>query len=62
MQHYDQKPFDETVCGAIIANSGVKEPSKRCKTFAMMDASNTVQIFVACAIQGVRFSSINCLR
>ena len=35
---------------------------KRCKTFAMMDASNTVQILVACVMQGIRFSSINCLR
>ena len=38
-----------------------KKPSKRCKTFAMEDASNTVQILVACAMQGIRFSSINCL-
>ena len=27
----------------------------------MTDASNTVQILVACAMQGIRFSSINCL-
>ena len=39
-----------------------KNPSKRCKTFAMEDASNTVQILVACAMQGIQFSSINCLR
>ena len=25
-RHYDQRPFDETVCDAIIANGGVKEP------------------------------------
>ena len=49
-RHYDQRPFDETVCDAIITNSGVKTRQKRCKTFAMTDASNTVQIFVACAI------------
>ena len=61
-QHYDQRSFDETVCDAIIANGGVKKPSKRCKMFAMEDASNTVQILVACAMQGIRFSSINCLR
>ena len=61
-RHYDQRPFDETVCGAIIANGGVKNPSKRCKTFVMEDASNTVQILVACAMQGIQFSSINCLR
>ena len=24
MRHYDQRPFDETVCDAIIANDGVK--------------------------------------
>ena len=61
-RHYNQRPFDETVCDAIIANSGVKNRQKRCKMFVMMDASNMVQIFVACAIQGIRFSSINCLR
>ena len=41
-RHYDQRPFDETVCDAIIANSGVKTRQKRCKTFAMEDASNMV--------------------
>ena len=51
-RHYDQRPFDETVCDAIIANNGVKEPSKKVKTFAMEDASNTVQILVVCAMQG----------
>ena len=61
-QHYDQSPFDETVCDAIIANGGVNKLSKRCKSFAMEDASNTVQILVACAMQGIRFSSINYLR
>ena len=61
-RHYDQRPFVETVCDAIIANGGVKKSSKKCKMFAMTDASNTVQIFVACVIQGIQFSSINCLR
>ena len=28
-RHYDQRPFDETVRDAIIANGGVKEPSKK---------------------------------
>ena len=28
-RHYDQRPFDETVCDAIIANGGVKKPSKK---------------------------------
>ena len=28
-RHYDQRPFDENVCDAIIANGGVKEPSKK---------------------------------
>ena len=27
-RHCDQRPFDETVCDAIIANGGVKNPSK----------------------------------
>ena len=52
----------ETVCDAIIANSGVKNHQKRRKTFAMTDASNTVQVLVACAMKGIQFSSINCLR
>ena len=52
----------ETMCDAIIANGGVRELSKMSKTFSMTDASNTVQILVACAMQGIRFSSINYLR
>ena len=43
------------MCNAIITNDGVREPSKMTKTFAMMDASNTVQILVVCAMmQGIR--------
>ena len=42
--------LQETVCDAIIANGGVREPSKMSKTFAMTDASNMVQILVACAM------------
>ena len=61
MRHYDQRPFNETVWDAIIANCGVKNPLKRCKPFAMTDASNTVQNLVACALQGIRFISINYL-
>ena len=59
---YDQRPFDETVCVAIIANGGGKNPSKRCKTFAMADTSNTVQILLACAMLGIRLIQQNCLR
>ena len=29
MRHYDQRHFDETVCDALIANGGVKNPSKK---------------------------------
>ena len=29
-RHYDQRPFDEIVCDALIANGDVKTPSKRC--------------------------------
>ena len=60
-RHYDQRTFDATVCDAIFANGGVKNHQKRCKTFVMMDASNTVQILVVCAMQGIWFSSINYL-
>ena len=61
-RHYDERPFDETVCDAIIANGGIKNRQKRCKTFAMEDASNTVQILVACAMQGIWLIQTNCLR
>ena len=30
-RHYDQRPFDETVCDAIIANGGVKNHQKGAK-------------------------------
>ena len=50
-RHYDQRPFDETMCDAIIANGGVKNHQKRCKTFTMEDASNTVQILVVFVIR-----------
>ena len=29
MGHYDQRPFDETVCGVLIANGDVENPSKK---------------------------------
>ena len=52
----------ENVCDAIIANGGVRNSSKMCSTFAMTDASNTVRILVACAMQGIWFNSINYFR
>ena len=30
-RHYDQRPFDEAVCDAIIANAGVKNVKKAAK-------------------------------
>ena len=59
MRHYDQRPFAETVCDAIITNGGVKNRQKRCKTFAMAEPSNTVQILVACAMQDTRLIHSN---
>ena len=50
------------MCNAMIANGGVGKPSEMYKTFAMTDASNMVQVLVACAMKGMRFSSINYLR
>ena len=50
------------MCDAIIANVGVKNYQKRRKTFAMMDASNMVQVFVVCVMKGMRFSPMNYLR
>ena len=61
MRHYDQRPFDETVCDAIIANGGVKNVKKVAKRLRWRIPSNTVQILVACAMQGILFSSINYL-
>ena len=61
-RHYDQRPFEETVCDALIANGDVKNRQKRCKTFAMNDTSNTVQILVACAMRGIQLIYTNCLR
>ena len=52
----------EIVCDAMIENGCVGKPSEMYKTFAMTDASNTVQVLVVCAIKGIRFSSMNCLR
>ena len=50
------------MCDAIVANGGVREPLKISKTFAMTDASNTVQILVVCAKQGIRLIQTNYLR
>ena len=61
-QHYDHRLFDETVCDALIANGDVKNPPKRCKSFAMVDTSNMVQILVTCMMRGIRFNSMNYLR
>ena len=38
-----------------------KKPSKKVQNVCDANASNTVQNLVACAMQGIRFSSINCL-
>ena len=61
-RHYNQRPFYKPMCHSIITNGGVQTHQKGCKTFVMEDASNTVQILVACAMQGIWFSSINYLR
>ena len=55
-RHYDQRSFNKTVCDAIIANDGVKEPSKKVQNVCgggaikhgsyfsfVCDAGNTVQ-------------------
>ena len=56
-RYYDQTSFDETVCTAIIANSGVKTPSKKVQNVCddgcikhgsdfncVCDAGHTVQL------------------
>ena len=52
----------KTVCDAIIANGAVWKPSEMCKVFAMIDASNTVQVLVTCAMKGIQFSSMDYLQ
>ena len=37
-RHYDRRPFNETVCDAIIANDGVKEPSKKVQNICVAGA------------------------
>ena len=56
-RHYDQRPFDETVYDAIIANGGVENPSKKAQNVCtggcikhgsdfscVYDAGHTVQL------------------
>ena len=61
-RHYDQRPFDETVCGALITNGGVENTSKKVQNVCDGGCIKHVQILVACAMQGIWFSSINCLQ
>ena len=61
-RHYDQRPFDETVCDALITNGDVKKRQKRCKTFVMAETSKKVQILVTCAMRGIQLIQKNCLR
>jgi hypothetical protein len=55
-RHYDQRPFDKTVCDALIANGDVKKQSKNMQNICdggyiehgsdfscMCDAGHTVQ-------------------
>ena len=51
-RHYDQRPFDKTMCDALIANGDVKNRQKRCKAFAMAETSNMVKILVMCTMGG----------
>lgn len=58
---YDQRPF-EKLCAMQSSQTVMYENRQKCKkTFAMTDASNTVQVLVACAMKGIRFCSINYL-
>ena len=56
-RHYDQRPFDQTVCNEIIANGGVENPSKKVQNICdgvcikhgsdfscMCDEGHTVQL------------------
>ena len=56
MRNYDQRPFDETVCDAIIANDGVKNPSKKVQNVCDDRCIKTVQILVVCVMQAILFS------
>ena len=50
-----ERKLEQHAVAFFWPNGGVKNYQKRCKTFAMEDASNTVQILVACAMQGIQF-------
>jgi hypothetical protein len=56
MQNYNQRPFDKTVCDALITNGDVIKPLKRYKTFAMAETTNMFHIIVACAMHGILFA------
>ena len=61
MRHYDQRPFDETVCDAIIANDGVKNRQKVQNVYDDGCIKHGSDFSCVCD-EGHTFSSINCLR
>ena len=58
--HYYERPFDETVCGAIISNGGVKNPSKKVQNVCDGGTKETGSQMKVCAIYNIRFTRTNC--
>ena len=57
-RHYDQRPFDETVCDALIANDDVKNHKKTqifCDEWYIKNGSD----FSCCAMLGIRLIHSN---
>ena len=48
-RHYDQRPFDETVCDALITNDAVRKPSKMIQTiFDVADIKHDSEFSCVC--------------
>ena len=61
-RHYDQRPFNETVCDAIIANGGVKNPSKNVQNVCDDGCIKHGSDFSSVCDVGIRLSEINRLK
>ena len=61
-RHYDQRPFDETMCDAIITNNGVKNPSKKVHNVCDGGCIKHGSYFSCVCDAGHTVQPINCLR
>ena len=61
-RHYDQRPFHETVCNALIADGGVKELSKKVQNICDYGCIKHGLNFSCVEKQSIRLIQMNCLR